>query len=51
MITIEDGKGLIHVFNTDFLKEIEFTKGGINIIMKDGRSDKVFLKAKRIRFS
>ncbi len=51
MITIEDAKGLMHVFNTDFIREIEFTKGGIMVIMKDGRSEKVFLKAKRIQFS
>ena len=51
MITIEDSKGLTHSFNTDYIKEIEFTKGGIMIIMKDVRSEKVFLKAKRIQFS
>jgi len=51
MISIEDNKGLFHVFNTRYIKEIEFTRGGINIIMKDGRSEKVFLKAKRIQFS
>lgn len=51
MISIEDNKGYIHVFSTRYIKEIEFAKGGITVIMKDGRSEKVFLKAKRIQFS
>lgn len=51
MITIEDAKGLIHVFNVDFVESVEFTKGGMTIIMKDKRSEKVFLKAKKITFS
>lgn len=51
MITIEDQKGLIHVFNTDYIKAIEVAKGGLTVIMKDERSEKVFLKAKKVTFS
>jgi len=51
MISIEDERGYIHVFNTDYIKSVEFTKGKLVIIMKDARTDDVIIKAKKITFS
>ena len=51
MILIKDDKGYEHLFNPDYLKEVEFTKGAMCVKFKDERQDELKLKAKVIRFS
>lgn len=51
MITIRDEKtGAINHLNMACIKMIEFTRGSVRVIFKDGRQPDLTIKAKQITF-
>lgn len=51
MITIRDEKtGTVNMIKTAYIKMIEFTRGSVRIIFKDGRQPDLTIKAKQITF-